>query len=56
MNYEYKCEHCGKILIINRSIEDRNKLPVCAGCGREMHRTFRGTSFFFKGGPPTPKY
>jgi putative FmdB family regulatory protein len=57
MTYEYKCDKCGNVYTIERSIHEEEVAPICVGCRQSMSRVwsspgvaFKGSGFYSTGG------
>ena len=48
--YDYRCEVCGKVTTIRRSMEDNfERNPYCDGCTIPMTRIWTANPIHFKG-------
>ena len=49
--YEFKCDQCGTMALINRAIEADGDVDAgnCMACGIPMTRIWSGTPSIFKG-------
>jgi putative FmdB family regulatory protein len=48
--YDYRCEVCGKVTTIRRSMEDNfERNPYCEGCTIPMTRVWTANPIHFKG-------
>ena len=48
--YDYRCEVCGKVKTVRRSMEDNfDRNPYCEGCMIPMNRIWTANPIHFKG-------
>jgi putative FmdB family regulatory protein len=47
--YEYRCKKCGKIIEVERKMEDRNKRLMCKDCNKKMEKIVSKGSFVLTG-------
>ena len=48
-NYEYKCGGCDHVIVINRGINDEEKIPRCLKCEVNYKKVFSLTGIQFNG-------
>ena len=54
-SYDFRCDKCGDVITVQRSIADRTSPPKsCKECrGRKFTRIYTPTAFRFVGGLPS---